>query len=188
MLISFSGAQSTGKTTLIKHLKKLNPEIDFEYEIVRSIKKNHGVDISECGTEETQYLVAGVHVDNIKKYKKGNKSMIVDRCMVDCLSYAYWSYYTAETLSKKCVQDMCKIYFETVSEYDIIFLMDHRDVKLVEDGERSNDNAYRDEIISLFIYNTEALPNVVLLSGTVDERLKAIKQALKERELYNINI
>ena len=64
MLVSFTGAQSTGKTTLLDVCAKavLNDDVIhqpvnhwvFVPEVTRMIKRTHNVDINEQGTDDTQ--------------------------------------------------------------------------------------------------------------------------------------
>ena len=69
------------------------------------------------------------------------------------------------------------------NKYDVIFYTSHEDVELVDDGERSVDKVFREDIIGLFDmylqFNIiEKGPRVVHLEGTVEERLKTIKSTL----------
>ena len=64
LLISFSGAQSTGKTTLLNHLKERNTHVNFVPEVTRLIKREYGVDINEAGSEMTQALIVTEHFKN----------------------------------------------------------------------------------------------------------------------------
>ena len=58
-------------------------------------------------------------------------------------------------------------------------------MELVDDGERSIDKQFRDDIISSFDYRIKSLNNVVVLSGTVEERLETVKKTF---EKYNLDI
>ena len=88
MLISFSGAQSTGKTTLLNKLKenkKLSNYI-FIDEITRKIQKQ-GYKINELGDSETQKLIMDSHLENSKL-----ENAILDRCSLDGLCYTEYLY------------------------------------------------------------------------------------------------
>ena len=77
ILASFTGAQSTGKTTLLEMCMDLffgNPENDaydspvrdkwtFIPEVTRLIKRQYGVNINEQGTDDTQLLILNQHLN-----------------------------------------------------------------------------------------------------------------------------
>ena len=47
MIISFTGAQSTGKTTLLNEIKDKNPWLDSVDEVTRRIKREYNLPINE---------------------------------------------------------------------------------------------------------------------------------------------
>ena len=66
MKVSFTGAQSTGKTTLLEAIKQ-NEEFRYKYEFIdeitrRMIKK--GLKINEEGGNTTQLLIMNEHIKN----------------------------------------------------------------------------------------------------------------------------
>ena len=71
-----------------------------------------------------------------------------------------------------------------MDKLDYIFYTDPTDVKLVDDGERSVDFKFRNDIINLFedLITYKMSPanreKIVRLSGTVEERMKIIKEYL----------
>ena len=73
----------------------------------------------------------------------------------------------------------------TVSKYDVIFVTSHEGVLLDDDGERSIDVDFRNGIIKLFDehFSTHEYSNVVVLKGSVKERLQTIKETLKLKGL-----
>ena len=66
-----------------------------------------------------------------------------------------------------------------ITSYDVIFYTDASDVKIEDDGERSTDIKFRNNIITGFGYWITNYPKlrerVVILRGTVEERLQTIK-------------
>ena len=87
LLISFSGAQCTAKTALLKQFRKVNWDINFVPEVTRLIKRDYGVDINEAGNEMTQALIITEHFKNINNHNKQKRSSILDRCILDGLIY-----------------------------------------------------------------------------------------------------
>tara|TARA_A100001515_G_scaffold31279_2_gene24394 strand:- start:2147 stop:2740 length:594 start_codon:yes stop_codon:yes gene_type:complete len=195
MIFSFTGAQCTGKTTLLKHLYKENGMYPFEFvpEVTRLIKREYNMHINESGNDLTQLLIMTEHVRNI--FRGGADRLlrgvhqIFDRCALDGIVYSH--YLLNKGKINRATYDACDLmYKKLINKYDVIFYTSHKDVKLVDDGERSVDNIFRNDIIGLFdMYLKFDLikdgPKVVILKGTVEERLECIKSTL---ESYNIDI
>ena len=64
MIFSFTGAQSTGKTTLLNHLHKCNGDYPFEFipEVTRLVMRDYEMPINEEGDDLTQLLIMTEHV------------------------------------------------------------------------------------------------------------------------------
>lgn len=183
MIVSFTGAQSTGKTTLLNILKSKNKDINFIDEVTRRINREYDLPINESGSTLTQLMIIADHVANIFR-KYDSDLVILDRCIIDGLVYSEWLY-DNNNISISMVDLATEIYHSIYKKYDIIFYTDPKDVELVDDGERSIDKQFRDDIISSFDYRIKSLNNVVVLSGTVEERLETVKKTF---EKYNLDI
>lgn len=192
MIFSFTGAQSTGKTTLLRQLRLKNGTwpIEFVPEVTRLIKRVYNVPINEDGGDLTQLLIMTEHVRNIYKYTKDiyqkiDIHMIFDRCALDGIVYSEWLFNSGK-ISRECY-DACKlIYKDLQDKYDIIFYTSPDDVKLVDDGERSVDKEFRDNILELFdLYMHSYKGKIIVLKGSVEERLETIKLTLAK---HNIDI
>ena len=173
MVISFTGAQSTGKSTLLNKLEVEDRfrKFNFVPEITRSLKKKYNLDINEDGNEFTQLITVNSHLYNYLDYK--GKDVILDRCILDGLVYTTYQYHTKK-VSKEIYNYSEYLFKKLIGELDII-LYTEPDIPLVDDGERSVDKEFRDIIINLF---EEAIDhyklNVIRLSGSVDNRMKTI--------------
>ena len=188
MIFSFTGAQCTGKTTLLKHLYKENGDYPFVFvpEVTRLIRREYNMPINESGDDLTQMLIMTEHVRNIFRDRADHIvrgiHQILDRCALDGIVYSH--YLLDKGKINRATYDACElIYKKLINKYDVIFYTSHEDVELVDDGERSVDKFFREDIIGLFDmymqYNIiEKGPRVVHLEGTVEERLKTIKSTL----------
>lgn len=186
MLISFTGAQSTGKTTLLNHLSERNPDIIFVPEVTRLIKREYNLPINEAGNVMTQMMIMAQHVKNAYSVEHTNANVILDRCSVDGLVYTHWL--CDQGLDMSAYNFARIVYENTVSKYDVIFYTSPEDVVLTDDGERSINNKFREDIIDLFAKHfRNPQSNLVVLRGTVEERLQIIKNTLKEKGL-DINV
>jgi nicotinamide riboside kinase len=182
MLISFSGAQSTGKTTLLNHIQSLNNHIKFVPEITRLIKRDYNLPINEDGSDLTQMLIISEHLRNAYKADISDNHYILDRCSLDGLVYTYWLC-CKQKVNMNVYSMAYSVYEKTINKYDIIFYTSPDDVKLTDDGERSTDSKFRDEIIDQFNQYIDTLDNVIILRGTVKERLQIIKDTLLKKGL-----
>ena len=176
MKIAFTGAQSTGKTTLLKELKR-DPELslkyDFRDEITRRMQRK-GLSINESGDDITQLLIMNSHIKNSLI-----DNVIMDRCALDGLIYTDWMY------GKGKVQQWVIEYAENVfnlliDRYDYIFYLTP-EFDIEDDGVRSTDIDFRNDIVDLFDhYITIYKIPVIKLTGTVEQRLNKIKETINE--------
>ena len=188
MIISFTGAQSTGKTTLLNNIRSLNPfYIEYVAEVTRRIKREFNLPINESGGDLTQTMIMSDHIANV--YQKYNcDNVILDRCALDGIVYTQWLYNKGK-VSKEVLQWAKKIYNTLIGEYDVIFVTSPTDVPLVNDGERSVDKKFREEIIDIFDMYIDDMKiysegeNVFAVEGTVEERMKYIKNILEVKGL-----
>lgn len=177
MIVSFTGAQSTGKTTLLNQMRNWECLKDYTFidEITRSIKKK-GMSINEKGNDDTQTAIMHAHIENLKK---GN-NLVLDRCSLDGVVYTHYLYLHGK-VSKDTFDYARQVFFGTCLMYDKIFYL-KPEFDIVEDGVRSNSVQFRDEIASIFEgyiadFNLRKY-NVVELTGSVEERLEAVKKEM----------
>lgn len=175
MKIAFTGAQSTGKTTLLNELKNdgdIILQYDFRDEITRRMQKK-GLAINESGNDITQLLIMNSHIKNSLI-----DNVIMDRCALDGLVYTDWMY------DKKKVSHWVREYAEHVfnlliDRYDHIFYL-VPEFSLEDDGIRSTNLQFRDDIVDLFDhYIKEYKIPVTKLTGSVEQRLNKVMETIK---------
>lgn len=180
MLISFTGAQSTGKSTLLQACKTLDIFKDYTFveEVTRRLKKTHKIHINadRDNYDYAQLMIIADHVNNLKI-----TNGVLDRCLIDGFLYTYYLYIKGKVSYpvSRAAADICEEY---INKYDIIFLTE-ADIPLVNDGERSIDTEFRDTMITSFDRFCTDLerrqrPKVVRLRGSVEERMELIKKAM----------
>ena len=189
MLISFTGAQSTGKTTVLDKMLNTERYATWNYveEVTRLVKREWHVDINESGDDNTQMLIMCQHIHNLIKHKTSVDPVLIptvlDRCIVDCLIYSRYLHSHGrirfETLN------MCdNIYNNIINDIDVIFYTHPDDVQLIVDDERSGNENFREDIIQEYdMWLKQFTGNVVILRGDVDTRFKQI-----EDEIIKFNI
>ena len=189
MIFSFTGAQSTGKTTLLNRLHEKNGEYPFEFvpEVTRLIMHNYEMPINEDGDDLTQLLIMTEHVRNVFNHRADRiirgTHMIFDRCALDGIVYSVWLLNNRK-ISRACY-DACDLIYKSLQDkYDVIFYTSPDDVKLVDDGERSVNVRFRNDILELFdLYMHRYNGKLVVLNGTVEERLETIKATLAKHDI-----
>ena len=144
MRIAITGAQSTGKSTLLSFLKKDIDLRGFEFieELTRQIAAK-GIDINEDGGNFTQIFTVTIHAENIVK-----KHFISDRCALDALVYTKWLY-DNKKVDKWILDYALGVAKEVLPRYDYIFYLP-AEIPIEDDGVRSADKQFRDEILELF--------------------------------------
>ena len=174
MKIAISGVQCTGKSTVLKELQKM-PELseyEFVFEGIRNLKNQGKIKINEDGNDYTQMVIANFHKDNLLK-----ENVVLDRCILDCYAYSLYSYQKG-MISKSALDTVTEIYNETVNQYDVILYL-RPEFEMIEDGVRSLNKEFRDKVLENFESLIKDLKNVVVLSGTVENRVNQFKAVLK---------
>ena len=174
MRIGISGAQSVGKTTVLNALKSEFPEYAICDEVTRWVK-SLGIDINEAGGTAAQLLIMSKHEQNIFHHE----DFITDRTALDGYVYSIWSKEQGN-LSQATLDYIYSKYMEMIHFYDVIFYIEP-EFDIVDDGVRSTDVRFRDEIASLFktVINHSQL-KVIKISGTVEERVQQVKETVEK--------
>ena len=185
MLVSFTGAQSTGKSTLLEKCKDELVGIDYgiwEYipEVTRLVKRQYGVDINELGNDDTQILILNQHLIN----SLIDHDCFLDRCIIDGLAYTMYLY-SKNKISPDVAHHAEYMFNKLLPKLDIVFYTSPTDVPVEDDGERSIDLNFRNDIIHEFEDILEYIsrqygdvPEVVRLEGTIEQRMELIKKTL----------
>lgn len=181
MIISFTGAQSSGKSTLLSKMKEdsMFKDWNFEPEITRSLKEKYNLSINEQGTHFTQMVTINSHVDNF--LRNVGKNCVLDRCALDAFVYTTYICYTTKQDNR--LGYYAEYVFEQLKDkYDIIFYTDPS-IPLVDDGVRSIDVNFRNKIIDLFeFYISSYNPkNLVRLVGSVEQRYEQIVREIQTK-------
>lgn len=174
MKIAISGAHSTGKTTLVECLKKdpMFKDYTFITNLTRNIKKD-GYVINENAGNRTQMKVIEVAEDVVNR--SGN--IIADRCILDAYVYTY-VLHKRGSVEYYVMNWSREVYYLNRHKYDVIFLVD-ANIPLVDDGIRSTDIEFRNQVIEKFNELADNKPNnIVKISGFNEQRISDIKKYL----------
>jgi len=177
MRIAISGAQGTGKTSLINELRT-RPELK-DYTFVESIRgiQELGFKLNDVGDDNAQLMVEAVH---LKNYVWRNS--VLDRCSLDALVYATHQYQT-EKITQETLR-IAEAIFENL-RYDLHFYI-KPEFDLIDDDSRSMNQDYRNAIVQLYDDYIESYRiNPIIVTGSVKERADQIIKNVVE---YNVRI
>lgn len=178
MHVSISGAQGTGKSTLLTYLSddsELTQEFQFKGNTTRSIR-DMGIAINENGSDASQLLVAAKHLEH---YALDN--VILDRCALDGLVYTAYLY--EKGLVNKRTLRIAETIFENL-RYELMFYIEP-EFAIDDDNVRSTNTEFRDRIVELFEEYMEAYRiEPIRLTGSVVERADQIKSAIRAYQKY----
>ena len=177
MKIGITGAQSVGKTTLLNALRseKLFKEYVICDEVTRRVK-SYGLPINEEGTDITQRLIMNEHIVNVFMY--GN--MLTDRTALDGLVYSVYLY-NKNQISLNTLKYVREVFNKVWHSYDYVFYIEP-EFEIVDDGVRSINNQFRDEIADLFEATIEKEKlNMLRVKGSVRNRVNTIIDHLEGR-------
>lgn len=184
MLIGFTGAQCTGKSTLLSKCKIMNSDTTvfnqfvFVEEVTRKVLKT-GFDINERGNDITQLHILNQHLVNHTTMDNA----ILDRCILDGYIYTCWLE-NNNKVSQWVREYACRLLTLLIENLDVIFYTCPEDVMMRDDGVRSTCDHFRQDIIDLyediFGQNYSWLNKVVRLRGSVEDRMETILEKIHE--------
>jgi hypothetical protein len=166
-------------------IKWLGDRFFYIDEVTRLVKREFNVSINEEGANDiTQLLIINKELENLFRADilSSCKGAVHDRCLMD--GFLYTDYFH----DKKLVSD--NVWMQSMwywlryhTKYDIILYPDPTDVILIDDGERSVDQNFRNIMIEKFehyIKQSQWKDRVYRLKGTIEERMNQIKLIINE--------
>ena len=179
--VAFSGAQSTGKTTLLNALRSSADFKDSKFwdEITRQIKEQ-GFEINEQGTDATQLKIMQELKRRVQADDADNSGLVIfDRCSLDGLVYTQYLYNKGQ-VSKETLDEATRVFEETISSWDAIFFL-RPEFEIVDDGVRSVNVEFHRNIVFLFDHFIEKYNlQVIQLTGSVEDRVQQFKVELSK--------
>jgi nicotinamide riboside kinase len=174
MKIALTGTHSSGKTSLVNSLSKLNEFKNYTIftERTKELKQEFNIKLNDDSELISQYIMVGERAKEL--FKIGD--ILCDRSIYDVCSYTLgsksieWKY--KEIFVKGCVPLM--------KEYDVIIYVSPHGVELENNSLRSMDLTYRNKIDYTIKEMLKEYPPKCLIevSGTTEERINKIKETL----------
>jgi nicotinamide riboside kinase len=172
MKIGLCGTLSVGKTTLVNTLKQIEQFTDYETATERSkYLRDQGISLNTDSTLKGQLVFAAERSIELMK-----PNIITDRTIYDVCAF---------TLSAKSIGWTEKCYFTNIlmtlrDDYDVIIYVSPEGVEIEDNGVRTTDAKYREQI-DLTIQNMldEYPPKkLIRVSGSTEERIATILSQL----------
>ncbi len=135
--IGFIGSQGSGKTTKAYEFATVLKKAGHDVSVITEVARSCPLPINERTTKASQLWIMGKQMTREQSIK--SNIIITDRTILD--SFCYSSRIDIEFF--KHFEQMIKKYMET---YDIVFYLPPNDNYLVDDGTRSIDKQFRNEI------------------------------------------
>lgn len=191
MVISISGAQCTGKTTLVQALMK---EEYFKGNTILTCSPSNngfeqGIRLNKEAGLMDQLWIATTYVKNfIEAINFGTRHVISDRCLLDVLCYTDYHYYKSEGIESNRWSELrdtvTQLLFHVENLYDYHLVL-KPEFDLIDNGIRSIDKIYQKEINDLFTANVNMLmefvpEKIITLTGPVEDRVNFVLSLVKQ--------
>jgi hypothetical protein len=172
--IGFTGTVSVGKTTLVNLLKGLPEFKDYTFATERSkYLRDLGIPLNTDSTLKGQTIFLAERCSELIA-----NNVITDRTIIDVMSF---------TLNANSIDKTDKVSFEYyasrfIEEYDWIFYVSPAGVKIEDNGVRTTDIEYRDQIDQTIKHlcscHLDKIKNFGIISGSTEDRLRQVKSYL----------
>ncbi|EBF5808808.1 hypothetical protein FI575_08170 [Campylobacter coli] len=162
--IAISGAQCSGKTTLINLMKKHSYFKNFDF--IESFSNKIAKTSKEHSENTNLATQLQMLYHSINALKDINASTIHDRCILDVVVYTGVN----KDIDLKLFTDSLIKYYK---QFDFIFVLDSENIPLESNGVRSIDPEFRSKINNIF--KKVDLENVVHLDSKLDPDSRILK-------------
>lgn len=172
--IIFTGAQGTGKSTILNHFKENGYPVITE--VVRTLAQE-GIKINEEGTIKSQEII----FETYKQLLSNCSGMVFsDRGLTDVASYtAYLAIAEHNFDAMKLLIQELEAIREWNKKNDAVYFYFPIEFPVVDDGVRSTDEKYRKFINDYIKFVLDYLKiDYHTVTGTVEERIKFIENYL----------
>lgn len=177
MKIVFTGAQGTGKTTVLNEYRDKGFEIVTE--VVRNLSKK-GVKINKDGDEKGQTKI----FNEYKKIFTENDYFISDRGLIDVVAYTVYLARHGQVSEEFADKQLKQLHKFIVANPDVFYCYFPIEFDVVADGVRDLDEEFRKEISDIILSLLGAFGiGFVPITGTVEERVAKVQTMINWKEM-----
>ena len=174
MRIGLTGTMSCGKTTLAKALGETNRLKDHNVQTERSkYLRDLGIPLNTDSTLKGQFVFLAERASELLQ-----PSIITDRTIWDVCAF---------TMNSQTINEHEKLSFVQTAlllknEYDIVFYVDPIGVKMEDNGIRTTDLQYREQIDNTIRELLKMHPPHLLVNvkGSTEERIETVLEAINK--------
>lgn len=172
MVVGFTGAHGTGKSTLVDRLLKLLPNHRQYLNVQRLLASNlENFPVSSKTNDITQASITSHFVSELLLMS----NLVADRTLLDAFAYAEASENVLH------YAEIESIFCEALKYYDVIFYTPI-EFEVIHDGFRETDEEFRhliDSLIRKYIKKYDKYIKVITLTGTIEERMETVTNYIK---------
>ena len=174
MRIGFCGTMSVGKTTLVNALKEIGEFKNYEFRTERSkYLSSLGIPLNTDSTLKGQTIFLAERTAELILDK-----IVTDRTVLDVMAFTN-NANSISLLKAERFEEYASLF---LWEYDYIFYVSPKGVKIENNGVRETNSEYRDLIdrtIQGFLkHHSPRIKNLVTVEGSTEERIKIIQDSL----------
>lgn len=170
--IILTGAQGTGKTTVLNTINHTNKIT----EVVRKLNREKGIKINEAGDGEGQRIIFDTYLELLDQ-----DDFVSDRGLTDVIAYSlYLSKHNK--IDRYLVMNQIREFERFIEQHpDIEYFFFPIEFDVVDDGVRSTSEEFRYEISRYIKALLKMVPtqHVFTVHGTPEERLAIINEKCK---------
>jgi GTPase SAR1 family protein len=172
--IGFCGTVSVGKTTLVNSLRELPEFSEYQTRTERSKYLNSlGIPLNTDSTLKGQTIFLAERCSELLQ-----DNIITDRTVIDVMAFTS----LAKSIDPKAKYDFINHAANLISEYDYIFYVDPLGVEIEDNGIRTIDTEYRNDIDFMINYYltkySNDIKNLIKIVGDHDTRIETIRNTL----------
>lgn len=169
--IGFTGAQGVGKTTSAYSLSTKLKKLGFDVNIVTEAARSCPFEINENATVKAQLWIFAKMLE--RELESTAQITICDRTLLDVLVYTH-------RVSPSLAEELSHFISGFMNSYTIIFYNDINEKYLIEDGIRSTNKVFQNEIKNILDEYIKSLDIQVVKNDSEKERLKLVIETIEK--------